>query len=56
MILLLALLLGRCFFLASALLLDGKVGGFEHYLVILESLQKLRVGNIYCEYDDSNIL
>ena len=39
MILLLALLLGRCFSFASALLLDGKVGGFEQYK--LESLKKL---------------
>ena len=41
MILLLALLLGRCFSFASALLLDGKVGGVEQYLVKLESLKKL---------------
>ena len=34
MILLLALLLGRCFSFASALLLDGKVGGFEQVQVL----------------------
>ena len=45
MILLFALLLDCCFSLASALLLDGKVGGFEQYLVKLESLQKLGDGD-----------